>query len=135
MKDVERELARRVDEFVKDLTVLVRRAALESVTAALAGTRPEAPRGRRSRAAGGKRTAKELDALSRRLVQHVTANAGQRVDEIARAVGATTKDVALPMRKLVQAGALTTKGQKRSTTYHPGSGTPPRSRKSRKADR
>ena len=35
-------------------------------------------------------------------------------------VGTTTKDLALPIRKLISDGALKTKGEKRSTTYFAG---------------
>ncbi len=124
MKDVEREIAQRVDEFVKDLTVLVRRAALAAVSQALGGqpSPGASPRRAGARASGGKRSLSELEALSNRLLQHVATNPGQRTEQIAKALRMTTKDLALPMRKLVQGGALTTKGQKRATAYFPGSG-------------
>ena len=35
-------------------------------------------------------------------------------------MGTTTKDLALPIRKLIAEGQVVAKGKKRSTTYHPG---------------
>jgi hypothetical protein len=43
-----------------------------------------------------------------------------RIEQINKQLGTTTKDLALPIRKLISEGAITTKGQKRSTTYFAG---------------
>jgi hypothetical protein len=45
----------------------------------------------------------------------VKAKPGLRIDEINKELGTTTKDLALPIRKLIADGMLTAKGQKRST--------------------
>jgi len=42
------------------------------------------------------------------------------VEQIKLALGASTKDLALPMRKLVASGAVRSEGAKRATTYFPG---------------
>ena len=43
-----------------------------------------------------------------------------RIEQINKQLGTTTKDLALPIRKLVSEGALKTKGEKRSTAYFAG---------------
>ena len=45
---------------------------------------------------------------------------GLRIEEINRELGTTTKDLALPIRKLVADGMLAAKGQRRATKYFPG---------------
>ncbi|MBC7975481.1 MAG: DNA-binding protein, partial [Myxococcales bacterium] len=74
------------------------------------------PRGGR----GAKRTAADLDALSDRFASFVKANPGLRIEQINKQLGTTTKDLALPIRKLIGEGQISAKGQKRSTTYFPG---------------
>lgn len=42
------------------------------------------------------------------------------MSEIGAALGATTKDLRLPLQKLLADGKVKTKGQKRGTRYHAG---------------
>jgi predicted transcriptional regulator len=74
------------------------------------------PRGGR----GAKRSSADLEALSDRFASFVAANPGLRIEQINKQLGTTTKDLALPIRKLISEGMLKAKGQKRSTTYFPG---------------
>ena len=74
------------------------------------------PRGGR----GAKRTSADLEALSDRFASFVKANPGLRIEQINKQLGTTTKDLALPIRKLISEGVVNAKGQKRSTTYFPG---------------
>jgi len=50
----------------------------------------------------------------------VKAHPGLRIEQINKELGTTTKDLALPIRKLISEAAITAKGEKRSTTYFPG---------------
>ncbi|HEU0029586.1 MAG TPA: hypothetical protein VFQ53_03060 [Kofleriaceae bacterium] len=75
------------------------------------------PRGR-----GAKRSSDELDQLSEQFVTFVKDNPGMRIEQINKQLGTTTKDLALPIRKLIAEGAIKAKGQKRSTTYFAGEG-------------
>jgi len=52
----------------------------------------------------------------------VKANPGLRIEQINKQLGTTTKDLALPIRKLLAESAIQAKGRKRSTTYYSGSG-------------
>jgi predicted transcriptional regulator len=54
------------------------------------------------------------------VVSFVKTNPGLRIEQINKELGTTTKDLALPIRKLVGEGYLSSKGQKRSTTYTVG---------------
>ena len=74
----------------------------------------------RGRGRGAKRTSDELDKLPDDFLAFVTKNPGLRIEQINKQLGTTTKDLALPIRKLIAEGALKAKGKKRSTTYFPG---------------
>jgi|SRR6185369_8137249 hypothetical protein len=144
MSDFQNEMNRVVQGFVAQIAELARRAAIDTLesafggggggggraargggaaagaaTAAIASAsfgRVGRPRGGR----GAKRTAADLDALSDKFASFVKANPGLRIEQINKQLGTTTKDLALPIRKLIGEGQITAKGQKRSTTYFAG---------------
>lgn len=133
MSDFQNEMNHVVQGFVAQITELARRAAigtLESAFGSRAGRAngaqalamlggrgaPGRPRGGR----GAKRTAADLEALSSQVASFVKAKPGLRIEEINKELSTTTKDLALPIRKLIADGILTAKGQKRSTKYFPG---------------
>jgi predicted transcriptional regulator len=58
--------------------------------------------------------------LSDRFAAFVKSNPGLRIEQINKELGTVTKELALPIRKLLADGTITSKGQKRSTTYFPG---------------
>ena len=74
----------------------------------------------RGRGRGAKRTSDELDRLAEQFHAFFTKHPGLRIEQINKQLGTTTKDLALPIRKLIADGTITTKGQKRSTTYFAG---------------
>ena len=133
MSDFQTEMNRAVQGFVAQISELARRAALDTlessfgngVTAKSRGGRLLAPAGkplvgRPPGRRGEKRTAEDLEALAGKLAAFVKANPGLRIEQINKELGTTTKDLALPIRKLVAESVIATKGQKRSTTYFPG---------------
>ena len=73
--------------------------------------------GKRSK--GAKRAPEEIAATTSALQAYVKAHAGQRIEQIAKAMKVTTKDLALPAKKLLGDRKLKTKGQKRATQYFP----------------
>jgi len=136
MSKIEHELRSIVDAFVKDLSELVRRQGVEAVGALLdqhAGNtaaparraRAVAPLGRPAahataeRRPGEKRTPQELSALVERLFDYIQSNPGQGVEQIGRGLATPTKDLTLPLRKLMNGKRVTTKGHKRATHYFP----------------
>ncbi len=130
MNDVDNQIRDRVESFVAELTDLVRQAALESVSEALGGQaapgvarrrggRPPRPRMRRR---GGKRSPEEIEATTHRVLEYVRQNPGHGVEQMATDLGASTKDLTLPIKKLLGNGDLLTEGQKRATKYYATSG-------------
>jgi hypothetical protein len=135
MSDFQNDMNRAVQGFVAQITGLARRAAINTLESAFNG-RPSsngtasagatlAPAGaaRAGRPRGGrgaKRTAEDLEVLSEKFASFVKTNPGLRIEQINKELGTTTKDLALPIRKLIGEGQVSAKGQKRSTTYFPG---------------
>lgn len=114
--------------FVAKVTALAREAAIATLNAQLAGgevhRRRTAPissaksRGASpARAKGAKRPADEVARLETTLASHIAKNPGHRVEQINKVLGTTTKDVRLPLAKLVSAGRVKTKGNRRATKY------------------
>jgi len=138
MSDFQNEMNRAVQGFVAQITELARRAAIDTLESAFGGraARGGAPAavaavaavataslGRVGRPRGGrgaKRSSADLEALSEQFASFVKANPGLRIEQINKQLGTTTKDLALPIRKLISDGMITAKGEKRSTTYFAG---------------
>ena len=124
MSDFQTEMNRVVADFVNQITELARAAARDMIDEALGkGGKVSLAgfgRGRGRGGRGGKRTANELDDLADRFHTFVGKHPGLRIEQINKQLGTTTKDLALPIRKLIAEGALKTKGAKRSTTYFAG---------------
>jgi hypothetical protein len=129
MNDFQTDMNRTVQGFVAQITELARRAALDTLESAFGGKSGRGmalavagggqvgrPRGGR----GAKRTAADLEALSSKFGSFVKSNPGLRIEQINKELGTTTKDLALPIRKLISEGMIKAKGKKRSTTYFPG---------------
>jgi hypothetical protein len=124
MSDFQTEMNRVVADFVSQITELARAAARDMIDEALGkGTKSSLGsfgRGRGRGSRGGKRTSEELDQMADRFHSFVAKHPGLRIEQINKQLNTTTKDLALPIRKLIADGALKTKGTKRSTTYFAG---------------
>jgi len=127
----ESEIYSRVEAFASELVALVRASAVEVVGETLAGIvgslgGPSSSRnGRRAsrpsaRAKGAKRDPAVLAALTDKLEAFIKKNPGKRIEEIGQALGTPTKELVLPVRKLVAAKKVSTKGKKRATKYFSG---------------
>lgn len=149
----------RIDSFLTELSGLVRKAALDAVQEALAGgatTRrhrgPGRPRGAAKRRRGrprkatvraksvkrGKRIRRstaDLDKIAARVLTQVKSKAGQRLEEIGKALKTDTSILKRPVSMLLTAKKLRTEGQKRGTKYFAGGarGSPSRFRGKAKA--
>lgn len=144
MDNVESQIRSRVDHFVNELSDLVRKAALEAVANALKGggegpaaapAKAPAKRGRPAaaakpakapkaaapapskRKAGQKRSPDEIAKTTDKLLQYIGKNSGQRIEEIAKAIGHSTKELTLPIKKLLSEKKIAAKGEKRATRY------------------
>ena len=126
MANLNSDIQRLVDGFVAQVTELARRAAIETLESALGhggarGGSAGLVRIGRSRGRGAKRTSNELEKMQDDFLSFVNKNPGMRIEQINKQLGTTTKDLALPIRKLIADGSLKAKGKKRSTVYFPGS--------------
>jgi hypothetical protein len=127
MSDFQTEMNRVVTDFVAQITELARAAARDMIDQALGKGAKGALGGGRSRSLaavgrgrGAKRSSDELDRMAEDFHQFVAKHPGLRIEQINKQLNTTTKDLALPIRKLIAEGALKTKGTKRSTMYFAG---------------
>lgn len=136
MTGSERQIQERTEIFVAELTELLCQTAFETMSVAIEDAAGAPTRSRPStlgavpkrlvstpfsprRAKGRKRSKEELEQLTANLGAYIKNNAGQRAEQIARAMGVATRDHVLPVKKLIAVGAISTRGQKRSTQYFP----------------
>jgi len=126
LTSVDSDVLARVEAFAAEIVAAVRASVLEIVQEAIseAGNARRPGRARASsvrsvRTKGAKRDPQLLQALTEQLGTFIKNNPGQRIEQIAKALGAPTKDLVLPVRKLIAAKQISTKGQKRSTKYFP----------------
>lgn len=141
--NTDQQIRTRIDSFLGELSVLVKKAALESVHEALgdsAATRQRMGLGRRRgsgrrrpgrpRKAGGRarravvrtgkrvrRSAADLEKIAARVLAHVRSNAGHRLEQIGKALKTDTAVLKRPVAMMLAAKKLKTKGQKRGTQY------------------
>ena len=132
MNDFQTDMNRTVQGFVAQITELARRAAIDTLESAFgrrgggraaAAGGAAAAAGQVGRPRGGrgvKRTPADLEQISTKFVAFVKSHPGLRIEQINKELGTTTKDLALPIRKLISEGVLKAKGKKRSTTYFVG---------------
>lgn len=69
------------------------------------------------RKAGQKRSPDEIVKTTGELLTYITKNSGQRIEEIAKGVGHSTKELTLPVKKLLNDKKIVAKGEKRATRY------------------
>ena len=137
MPSVNDRIRQRVEEFAEEIAELIRASAMETVAAALGegvgGGRGGRGRGRRgagrpargagrlsvSRAKGAKRPPGEIEKLASELASYIKSNPGQRIEQIAKGIGTSTKELTLPVKKLLAKKSIKTRGQKRATQYFP----------------
>jgi hypothetical protein len=141
LTNLEREIQARTERFATELAELIKRAALESVSHALAGAgagaAAAAPRrgasaavGRvvrggsrtaaaRARKKGEKRSPEQLESLTDDFIAEVKQGPGRGIEAIAKSLRVSTKELALPVRKLLEEGRVKSRGQKRATKYFP----------------
>ncbi|HWZ92190.1 MAG TPA: DNA-binding protein [Polyangiaceae bacterium] len=116
-----------IQNFVAELMAALSEASHNAIAEALGGGGQPDPllRARRgkggkpaARAKGGKRSPEDLAKLTQSLLTYVKKNPGKRVEEIGRGLSISTRELTLPVKKLLAEKAIGKKGQKRATTYH-----------------
>ena len=137
--NIQQQIEARVQAFVLEVSELVRSSALDAVASALGGgssvgggARRGRPVGSKNKASGaaaapaatgkrgkrGKRTSEEVDAMAARILEHVKKNPGANVEGMAKAFNLKSKDLTLPINKLLTGKKVKTVGQRRGTKYH-----------------
>lgn len=76
-----------------------------------------APAAASKRKAGQKRSPDEIVKTTEKLLSYIGKNSGQRIEEIAKGVGNSTKELTLPVKKLLNDKKIVAKGEKRATRY------------------
>ncbi len=116
-----------ISRFVDELTAIAREEAARVVMSGI-GAPPRAVRstsakgGGRKGSSGAKRTPEKLEALQAKFFSFVKSHPGLRIEQINHELGTSTKDLALPIRKLIASKQLKVSGQRRSTKYFAGGG-------------
>jgi len=131
--DIDEKIRGMLEAFASDLAGLIRDSAMETVRDALGGSVPSGRRGSASRGAraaspvaagrrlpkGAKRPPGEIVKLTQRLLDYVKAHKGERIEQIAKGMGVSTRELNLPVKKLISGKSIRTRGQKRATQYFP----------------
>lgn len=144
------EIQTLVANFAAQVEAIAKRSALEQVLATLGGSvamsapakrgrgRPKgstnAPKAAAPAAAakagikpirkGARRSAEDVAAMGDALVAHVKANPGQRGEQIAAAMRSDVNTIRLPMKALIAAKKITTRGQRRGMQYFAAGAAP-----------
>ena len=128
------QIRARIAAFASELEALVRVAAIDAVTQSLGGSAPapvraaapagaaaaSQPEARRARGrSGGKRDPKVLAGTVEKAAEWIKGNPGKGVEAMAAGLKLPTKDLALPIIKLLDANRIKKTGQKRATKYFP----------------
>lgn len=87
--------------------------------AAKAPKAPKAPTAPKAKKAGGRvrRSLEQIEAAGERIVKHVEGHSGAKAEEIRAALSIPKNEWTLTIKRLVDTGKLSTKGEKRATQY------------------
>lgn len=76
-----------------------------------------APSASSKRKAGEKRSPQLLAQITEQVYNYIKSNSNQGVEQMAKALNTSTKELTLPIRKLLADKKIGSKGQKRATRY------------------
>ena len=71
----------------------------------------------KSGGAGNRRSPEAMEKQSNQILGYIRKHPGQRAEDIGKALGLSTGEMALPIAKMLSEGSLKKKGIKRATTY------------------
>jgi hypothetical protein len=106
-----------VREFVARLEDAVKEEIRDRLERGLANGRGAKSANGHYRAKGEKRSAEEIAALEVKFIEYVGKHPGLRIEQINKELGTQTKDLMLPIRKLIASKQLKTEGERRATKY------------------
>jgi hypothetical protein len=127
-------ISSKIDQLIQEFAVDLRAAIAEEAAAAfaqIAGGRsasfaPAAKRGRKPTAVaaasskdGGRvrRSSEDLEKQSSLILAYIKKNPGQRAEQIGAALSLASREMMLPIAKLLEEKKLSKKGVKRATAY------------------
>jgi hypothetical protein len=126
MSTLEQDVRDRVEVFVADLDRIIRRQALAAVGELLGGDAPRAQKAETPAAPapvarlapkGQKRDPRVLEVLVERLFGYIKGHPAQRIEQIGKEMGIATRELNLPIKKLIRSKRIKATGVKRATTY------------------
>jgi len=119
-KNIE-ELDTQIETLVREHIAACHRAAAAAVDRAFGSAPKRAKSGRRAtpRAGSERRSAEEMAEVGERLYKAVVANPGECMMVLMKAVGASTRELREPMKRLKRAGRIRSVGQRREMRYFP----------------
>ena len=97
-RTIDAQIRARIESFTHELAALVKQVAVESVQDALKSGKPtrrtKKARGRprstkpakRASSRSGRRSSEQIEAMSKRILAHIKANQGHRLEEISAAL-------------------------------------------------
>ena len=122
----------KVESLIGDFVVALRQAIAEEAAQAFMvagggagsvgnGRQKPGPKPKGVKAApkpkGGRRSPEDMEKQQTQILQYIKRNAGQRAEDIGKALGLSTSEMSLPIAKMLSEGTLKKKGIKRATTY------------------
>jgi len=123
MSDVHDRIEECITAFTVDMSELVRRVAFESVSLALAGEVAISPAKKpypiAATRGNGKRTRAQIERTIAALERHIRSAPGRRMEELSSDLGLTSRELMLPVRRLLEARCIRSQGHKRATRYYP----------------
>jgi len=135
MSDIDKRIEDRIRAFTQELRDLLRQAAVEAITTALSSSPPanassqpteRAAKRKRSSspsrqtiAPAERRSPQQMARVVDLLLAQVTAQPGQTIEQIAKALGMPVRQLSRPVGKLLASGRIRKTGIKRYTRYFP----------------
>lgn len=123
---VQEELQAEIERFAGNVTAILQSAVADALADALGAVKKtggnkkvtkKTSAKRVSRKKGQKRSRKDLDRLTSKLLTQVGRVDGQSIEEIGKAMRVPTRELKLPMQKLLDAKQVKKKGRLRATRY------------------
>jgi hypothetical protein len=115
MHNLQSDINRVVDTFVSQISELARRAAIDTLSASLGSKGKVNTNGFIGR--GTKRRSDDIEKTASLFREFVEKHPGLRIEQINKQLGTSTKDLALPIKKLIADKQIKVKGSRRATTY------------------
>jgi hypothetical protein len=109
---MQEELRARIEAFAADIVAVLQRAVADSVSQALTGATVSAPAPKRR---GRPPSTKSVDLEV--LFREISREGDRRSEQIAKALGTSTKSLVSPLKRLLNDKRIKAKGKARGTSY------------------